>query len=149
MPSKKKPILYEAWEEMINIIPKLREAVRKSMERDQQMFVHNISRVKMERNFMRNAMDFFHGKWALDIIYTIVNLKTPYYNDIQKTLSDINSRTLTMRLKELQKKNVIKRNVEMGQPIRVYYTMTEFGMGVYEMILPFIFYFILPEELRK
>ncbi len=85
----------------------------------------------------------------MDIIYTIVNLEKPYYNEIKKTLVDVNSRTLTTRLSDLREKNIIERHVENGQPIRVFYTMTEFGKGIYELILPLIFYFILPEELRK
>ena len=147
--SKKQSILYETWEEMINLIPKMRKAVKMGMIRDQRLFIHDIHRVQMERKLIKKALEFFHGKWTLDIIYTIVNIKKPYYNEIQKTLTDVNSRTLSTRLKDLQKNNIIKRHIEKGQPVRVYYTMTAFGMGIFEMILPFIFYFILPKELRE
>ena len=119
------------------------------MKRDQKLFDHDIQRVQMERAFIKQALEFFNGKWTLDIIYTVVNIKRPYYNEIQKTLPDVNSRTLSTRLKDLQQKGIIKQHVEKGQPIRVHYTMTEFGMGMFEMILPFIFYFILPKELKE
>lgn len=148
MSSKKESILYETWKEMINIIPKMRKAVKTGMIRDQKLFIHDIQRVQMERKLIKKALEFFHGKWTLDIIYTIVNMKQPYYNEIKKTLANVNSRTLTTRLKNLQKEKIIKRHIEKGQPVRVYYTITEFGMGIFEMILPFIFYFILPKELR-
>ncbi len=146
MSSRKKSEFYEAWKEMIDLIPEMRKAVRKGMEKDQKMFIHDIPRVKMERNLIRNVLNFFNRKWTLDVIYTIVNLKRPYFNEIKKTLSDVNSRTLSMRLKELQNLKIIERKVEMGQPIRVYYKMTEFGIGIFEMILPFIFYFILSKK---
>lgn len=146
---KKDSVLYDTWKEMLNLIPEMRKAVKTGMRRDQKLFVHDIQRVQMERALIKMALEFFNGKWTLDIIYTIVNMKKPYYNEIQKILSDVNSRTLSTRLKDLQKKKIIKRHVQKGQPIRVHYTMTEFGMGLFEMILPFIFYFILPDELRE
>ena len=149
MSSVKKLTLFEIWKEMIDVIPIMRKAVRTGMIRDKENIFHNIHQIQMERKFINKALGFFHGKWTLDIIYTIVNLEKPYYNEIKKTLVDVNSRTLTTRLSDLREQNIIERHVENGQPVRVFYTITEFGKGIYELILPLIFYFILPEELRK
>ena len=91
---KKDSVLYDTWKEMLNLIPEMRKAVKTGMRRDQKLFVHDIQRVQMERALIKMALEFFNGKWTLDIIYTIVNMKKPYYNEIQKILSDVNSRTL-------------------------------------------------------
>ena len=50
------------------------------MKRDQKLFDHDIQRVQMERAFIKQALEFFNGKWTLDIIYTVVNIKRPNYN---------------------------------------------------------------------
>ncbi len=142
---KKEPDFYKTWKEMIHLIPEMRKAVKIGIKRDLKLFIHDIRRIQMERTILKKALEFFNGKWTLDIIYTIVHLKKPYYNDIQKVLANVNSRTLSTRLKELQKKKIIRRNVEKSQPIRVYYTMTEFGNGVFEMMIPFMFYVIFPK----
>jgi len=57
--------------------------------------------------------------------------------------------TLTDRLRFLETKRIITRNVHTDQPIRVAYKMTEFGEGLIKHLLPFFFYYILPKRRFK
>ena len=50
--------------------------------------------------------------------------------------------------KFLETKRMVIREVISIQPIRVRYSMTEFGKGIYEMLVPLFFYFIIPKKLQ-
>ncbi|MHA1454017.1 MAG: winged helix-turn-helix transcriptional regulator [Promethearchaeota archaeon] len=50
---------------------------------------------------------------------------------------------MTNRLQEMEELGMINRTVKTGKLIRVYYELTDFGSGIYEMLMPlnsFIFY---------
>ncbi len=65
----------------------------------------------------------------------------PFFNDIRRALPNINSRTLTTRLKEFEENHIVTRTVINTQPIQVSYELTEIGEGVYELLLPLLFFF--------
>ena len=139
---------YESFTELIELIPLIREKVRKGMELDGKAHEHDIKRLKIERKNLKEVLSLFHGKWTIDVIYTIMLLKNPSFNEIKRAIPELNSRTLTSRLKFLEKQRIIIREVISTQPVRVKYSMTEFGMGIYEMLLPLFFYYAIPKKLR-
>jgi DNA-binding HxlR family transcriptional regulator len=77
----------------------------------------------------------------MDLIYIIRIKGKPFFNDIRRALPNINSRTLTTRLKEFEKNNVVTRTVSNTQPIRVSYELTDLGKGVYELLIPLLIFF--------
>ncbi|MHA1490739.1 MAG: winged helix-turn-helix transcriptional regulator [Promethearchaeota archaeon] len=76
-------------------------------------------------------------------------LKEPHFNEIKRALSDINSKTLTDRLRFLESKKIVIRNFRTNRPIRVTYKMTEFGEGLIKLFLPLLFYIIRPNKSLK
>ena len=88
-----------------------------------------------------NTLEFLRKKWVIDIIYILSILKRPYFNQIRKSVPEINSRTLTIRLKEFENQKILTRTVENIQPLRVSYELTELGQGMYELILPLLFFY--------
>ncbi|MFX1256553.1 MAG: winged helix-turn-helix transcriptional regulator [Promethearchaeota archaeon] len=140
--------IYENFRDLIELIPIIREKAKKGMELDAITHEHDIKRLKIERRNLKEVLSLFHGKWTIDIIYTIVLLKNPSYNEIKKAIPELNSRTLTSRLKFLEKRRIVIRDVISTQPVRVRYSMTEFGKGIYEMLLPLFFYFFIPKKFR-
>ncbi len=129
------------WKELNELIPLMREAVRKGLERDFETFEHNDAHIQKELLFLNSALNFLQKKWTMDLIYIIRIKGTPFFNDIRRALPSINSRTLTTRLKEFEENHIVTRTVIDTQPIRVSYELTDIGKGVYELLLPLLFFF--------
>jgi DNA-binding HxlR family transcriptional regulator len=58
---------------------------------------------------IEGVIEILSKKWALVIIGTISNHKRIRFNELMKSLTGISPRTLSMRLKELEKAELIKR----------------------------------------
>ena len=129
------------WKEMGEQIPLMRKAVRNGLKKDFEAFVHDDAHIQQELNFLNEALNFLQKKWTMDLIYIIRIKGKPFFNDIRRALPNINSRTLTTRLKEFEKFYIVNRTVRNTQPIRVSYELTELGKGVYELLLPLLIFF--------
>ena len=131
----------EIWKEVWDLIPSMRKAVAKGLKKDLAAFVHDDKRIRDERNSLGGALKFLQKKWTLDLIYIIRIKGKLYFNDIRRALPEINSRTLTTRLKEFADLGIVNRKIENTQPIRVSYKLTDLGTGVYELVIPLLFFF--------
>ncbi len=129
------------WKEMDEQIPLMREAVRKDLKKDFETFVHDDAHIQKELLFLNDALQFLQKKWTMDLIYIIRIKGKPFFNDIRRALPNINSRTLTTRLKEFEENHIVTRTVSNTQPIRVSYELTDLGKGVYELLIPLLIFF--------
>ncbi|MFW9947095.1 MAG: winged helix-turn-helix transcriptional regulator [Candidatus Odinarchaeota archaeon] len=129
------------WKEMDEQIPLMREAVMKGLKKDFETFVHDDTHIQKELLFLNDALNFLQKKWTMDLIYIIRIKGKPFFNDIRRALPNINSRTLTTRLKEFEENHVVTRTVSNTQPIRVTYELTDLGKGVYELLIPLLIFF--------
>ncbi len=129
------------WKEMDEQIPLMREAVRKDLKKDFETFVHDDAHIQKELLFLNEALTFLQKKWTMDLIYIIRIKGKPFFNDIRRALPNINSRTLSTRLKEFEEHYVVTRKVTNTKPIRVSYELTDLGNGVYELLLPLLLFF--------
>jgi len=129
------------WKEMNDLIPLMREAVNKGLEKDFETFVHDDAHIQNELLFLNDALNFLQKKWTMDLIYIIRIKGKPFFNDIRRGLPKLNSRTLTTRLKEFEELHIVTRTVSNTQPIRVSYELTDLGKGVYELLLPLLIFF--------
>ena len=57
-------------------------------------------------------------------------LKQTKFNQFLGSIEGINTKTLSIRLKELEEYGLIKRNVTQGRPLKVEYTLTEKGNAI-------------------
>ena len=57
-------------------------------------------------------------KWTLEILYTLLLKKSAGFGEVKKIL-EVNSRTLSDKLKMLAKHGYITRKVDLGPPLRV------------------------------
>ncbi|NHJ85192.1 MAG: helix-turn-helix transcriptional regulator [Asgard group archaeon] len=130
------------WKEMYELIPQMREAVRKGLERDFETIEHNDSHIQKELLLLNNALNLLQKKWTMDLIYIIRIKGTPSFNDIRRVLPELNSRTLSDRLKEFEENHIATRTVLNTQPIRVSYTLTNLGNGIYELLIPLLLFFV-------
>ncbi len=82
------------------------------------------------------VIEILSKKWALLIIGMIGNHKRLRYNEIMKKLDGIGPKTLSDRLKELEKEGLIKREYFSEIPPRVEYTLTDDGIALRNAIIP-------------
>ena len=66
------------------------------------------------------------GKWKIAIIY-VLNKGPVRFGEIKRMLSPITQQMLTKQLREMEKDNLIHRNVYDVVPPKVEYSLTEFG----------------------
>jgi len=81
-------------------------------------------------------------KWAFQIILELKKHSTLRNKTLARTLNGISPSTLSYLLKELQKQNLIRREM-YGEipPIHVEYSLTNQGMNLFNSLLP-LFYFV-------
>lgn len=129
-----------AFDEIRSLSTQLRKAVHNYLQIEVKLFEHGKQRQTQEREYLRKTFNFLRKKWIYDVIYFIHLQKKPYYADLQKFLPEINPRSLSQRLDELQDLLIIKRNIEQGKPVRVFYTLTEYGKGIFELLIPLLMF---------
>jgi DNA-binding HxlR family transcriptional regulator len=95
--------------------------------------------LKDELESLQESFNLLFQKWSLEILYTLLLKDTMGFGGIKKTLS-VNSRTLSDKLKMLQKHGYITRNVTAGPPLRVMYALTPKGKNTVLLALPLLYY---------
>lgn len=88
-----------------------------------------------------NFIELISKKWVIPIVIELYrkgkidSLGSMRFNEISKVLGDVNPRTLSQRLKELEEKKIILREQFNEIPLRVEYSLTEKGFELGEMFL--------------
>lgn len=72
------------------------------------------------------TLDIFNDRWKLPIIWNLLE-KDMRYKELHEILNEITQKTLTVKLKELEAKNIIIREVFPEVPLKVVYSLTEVG----------------------
>ncbi|MDD2791363.1 MAG: helix-turn-helix domain-containing protein [Sulfurimonas sp.] len=79
------------------------------------------------------TMDIFNDRWKLAIIwYLLENDKR--FKELHEDISDITQKTLTIKLKELEAKKIIHREVFAEVPPKVVYSLTPIGLKLKPML---------------
>jgi DNA-binding HxlR family transcriptional regulator len=95
--------------------------------------------LKDEVESLQETFNLLFQKWSLEILYTLMLKDSSGFGEIKKILT-VNSRTLSDKLKMLQKHGYITRNVSEGPPLRVEYTLTAKGKNTVLLALPLLYY---------
>lgn len=82
---------------------------------------------------IEKALDILGGKWTFLIIRDLFD-GTKRFGELRKSLSGISPKTLSVRLKELERKDIITRNAYATIPPTVEYTLTEKGYSLKSII---------------
>ena len=72
------------------------------------------------------TMDFIGGKWKTVVLWYLIN-KTLRFSELKKQIPDITEKMLSIQLKNLEEDGLIKRVVYPEVPLKVEYSLTEFG----------------------
>jgi DNA-binding HxlR family transcriptional regulator len=95
--------------------------------------------LKKELDSLQETFNLLFQKWSLEILYTLLLKDAIGFGEIKKILT-VNSRTLSDKLKTLQKHGYIIRNVSAGPPLRVEYSLTQNGKNTVLLALPLLYY---------
>lgn len=75
------------------------------------------------------TMDFIGGKWKTVVLWYLKN-KTLRFGEIRKKIPDITEKMLSIQLKSLEEAGIIKREEFQEVPLRVEYSLTDFGRSL-------------------
>lgn len=85
---------------------------------------------KIKKNCpMEIGLNILSGKWKLQIIWRISKGKIRF-NELQRELSGITTKVLTMQLRELERDGIIDRTIYPEVPPKVEYQLTELGKTI-------------------
>lgn len=78
---------------------------------------------------MEISINVLGGKWKLKLLWMIA--QHPYrFNELQKNLDEITTRTLTVQLRELERDGMISRTIYPEIPPHVEYSLTPLGKSI-------------------
>lgn len=72
------------------------------------------------------TLDIFNDRWKLAIIWHLLDSEKRF-KDLHQDVSEITQKTLTIKLKELEEKKIIHREVFAEVPPKVVYSLTPMG----------------------
>ncbi len=139
----------EEMKDMIELIPRMQEAVRSGLKKHfKGLEINNKWQLKGELETLRKAIEILDSKYVLDIIFILSREgEVLYFNEIKSNLSYINVGTLSKRLKESEKNGIIERKIYPNErPIRVSYNLTKMGYGIFYLLLPMLVYITYFDE---
>jgi len=77
-----------------------------------------------------NTLGIIGKKFTLLLLRNMIFLKQKRFNEFLNSIEEINPKTLSIRLKELEKDRLIKREVFDETPVRIEYYVTEKGKAL-------------------
>lgn len=72
------------------------------------------------------TLDIFNDRWKLAIIWHLLDGEKRF-KELHEVISEITQKTLTVKLKELEEKNIINREVFAEVPPKVVYSLSDSG----------------------
>lgn len=87
---------------------------------------------------IEQASEFLSKKWTMSIVITIGNFESLRFNHLLDRIDRLTAKTLTLRLKELDKEGVILRTACNETPPRVEYSLTPKGKSLLRSLHPLI-----------
>ena len=79
---------------------------------------------------INNSLKIFQQKFALNIIRNMMLLKQTKFSQFLGSIEGINTKTLSIRLKELEEFGLIERKVTQQRPLQVEYSLTKKGKAL-------------------
>lgn len=73
------------------------------------------------------TMDIFNDRWKLAVIWYLLEGEKRF-KELNQDICEISQKTLTIKLKELEEKSLIKREVFAQIPPKVVYSLTPVGL---------------------
>ncbi len=78
---------------------------------------------------VEKTLNLIGSKWTMNILHNLFN-GTKRFGQLQKSLTGISSKTLSIRLQELEKERIIIKKVFAEVPLHVEYSLTNKGKSL-------------------
>ncbi|MEM6347549.1 MAG: helix-turn-helix domain-containing protein [Bacteroidota bacterium] len=88
----------------------------------------------IEIQSVMDALDIIGGKWKFPILFSLCS-STKRFSELQSDLKGISPRALSNALKDLEVNDLVTRKVFPEVPIRVEYSLTEYGAELRPVML--------------
>lgn len=98
----------------------------------------------MIKNYIENAnfedtgfwytLSLISGKYKMVILYCLMEYQPVRFNELQRYLKKISDKTLSQNLKELEKDDLIHREVYPQIPPKVEYSLTKRGTSLMKVL---------------
>lgn len=79
------------------------------------------------------TMSYIGGKWKTVVLWYL-RKKTMRFGELKKQIPDITEKMLSLQLKALEEDGLVKREVYAEVPLRVEYSLTDFGKTLIPVI---------------
>jgi DNA-binding HxlR family transcriptional regulator len=99
----------------------------------------NPEALQEELKSLEETFNLIFQKWNLEILYTLFLKGTMGFGELKRVLG-VNSRTLSDKLKTLNRHGYVQRNVDAGPPLRVEYALSLKGKNTVLLALPLLYY---------
>ncbi|MBS3061316.1 MAG: helix-turn-helix transcriptional regulator [Candidatus Diapherotrites archaeon] len=84
---------------------------------------------KLELQGLEATLKTCGQKFGFQILAILMSTRTGKgFNDLLREISDISPRTLSLRLKELEAKRLVSKNISMGPRVKIEYRITDRGL---------------------
>jgi len=130
----------DVFSELVDLLPVIQGTVLRCLEKELNLFKHDRTRMYAEREGILQFFRFLQRKWALDVIYVLLIQGGLHFNEVRRVLEGVSSRTLTDRLTELEEKGIVTRTVLQDKPVKVVYSLTDYGKGLAALFVPVLLY---------
>jgi DNA-binding HxlR family transcriptional regulator len=82
---------------------------------------------------VRDALDFLSGKWKLPIIVSL-SFGNKRFKELTADVQGITDKMLSKELRDLEQNELVKRTVYDSVPVRVEYSLTDYGSSLDNVI---------------
>jgi DNA-binding HxlR family transcriptional regulator len=80
--------------------------------------------------FYHEAVELIGRRWTGAIVAVLLDGGDMRFSEIANAVPELSDRLLTERMKELEARGVVARNVDSGPPLRVSYALTPMGRSL-------------------
>ncbi len=76
---------------------------------------------------LHEAVELIGKRWSGAIIVVLLEGGAMRFSEIAQAVPQLSDRLLSERMKELEARGIVERQVQQGAPVRVEYSLTEMG----------------------
>ena len=77
---------------------------------------------------LHEAVELVGRRWTGAIVFVLLSRRRPMrFSEIGQAVPELSDRLLSERMKELEARGIVERNVSAGSPVRVEYELTSMG----------------------
>ncbi len=80
--------------------------------------------------YYHEAIELIGRRWTGAIVSVLIHRPALRFGEIADAVPELSDRLLSERMKELEARGVVSRNVRPGRPARVEYELTEMGRAL-------------------